>query len=181
MKISAYTLSVETFASKLGSLSALLDKGAEHAKAAAFDPATLVNARLAPDMYPLATQVSLACRNAEDGAAKLIGGSRRPPPLVDDEKTFDGLKARIEEALAYLRSLDAAAFEGAEDRRVEIPIPNDGRKFVMTGGEFLRDWALPHFYFHVVTAYAILRHNGVELGKRDYMKDVGRYIRPLSG
>jgi hypothetical protein len=177
MSLSAYAMSVETFAPMLRGLSELLDKGAEHAKAAALEPETLVKARLAPDMYSLATQVTLACYHAENGAAQLTGRERPPPQSEVEGKTFDELKDRIAKALDYLESSQEASFESAETRAIEIPIPND-MVIAMNGAEFLRDWALPHFYFHLVTAYDILRHNGVSIGKRDYARTVSRHIRP---
>jgi len=175
MKISMYTMAIDTFVPMLRSLSELLDKGAQHASANKLDPNALVNARLAPDMYTLDKQVQFACYNARNSTALLIGAESRP--LDDNEKTLDDLKARIAATVDYLRNLRANAFEGAEDREIRIPLPND-MQLEMTGVQFLRDWALPHFYFHVVTAYDILRHSGVDIGKRDYLSYVGDAIRP---
>lgn len=174
MKISMHTMAVDSFVPLLESLSQILDKGDAHAKAAKLD---LVSARLAPDMFTLAQQVQLACDNASNGAARLCDQSA--PAQADDEKTIADLRARIAKTVAYLRSLPAAAFEGAEERDCTIPIPNDPKLVIaMNGLQFLRAWALPHFYFHVVTAYDILRHNGVVIGKRDYLSQVGAFIRP---
>jgi hypothetical protein len=159
----------------LKSLSNILDKGAEHASARKSDPAALVNARLAPDMYTLAQQVQIACDQAKDATARLTG--QDAPQFENIEKTIDELKARIAKTIDYLQSVRAAAFKGAEDRKIIIPIPENNMEFEMNGLQFLRDWALPHFYFHVVTAYDILRHNGVDIGKRDYLSQVGGYIR----
>ena len=175
MSISIYALAVDTFVPMLQSLSQILDKGAQHAKEKNLDPAMLPNARLAPDMYPLVKQVQIACDHASTAIAELAGNT--PLHLEDNEQTIDELKARIAKTVEYLRSARTAAFEGAENRTITIPIP-DNMKFEMTGLEFLRDWALPHFYFHVVTAYDILRHNGVDIGKRDYLSHVAKYIRP---
>jgi hypothetical protein len=175
VKTSIYTFAIETFAPMLRSLSEVLDKGAEHASAKKID---LVNARLAPDMYTLAQQVQLACGQAKDATAHLAG--QEAPQFENDEKTLDHLKARIAKTIEYITSVRETAFEGAENREIIIPIPENNIEFVMNGVQFLRDWALPHFYFHVVTAYDILRHNGVDIGKRDYMSGVGKYIRPLS-
>jgi len=161
-----YTLSVDAFATTLGALSRILDKAAEHAAQRKFDAAVLVNARLAPDMYPLARQVQIACDFAKNSAGRLAG--EEPPRMEDRESSIDELKARIAKTLDYLKSLRAAAFAGSEDRDLKVPLPN-GAALEFKGLGFLKDWALPNFYFHVVTAYDILRHNGVEIGKRDYL------------
>ena len=173
MKTSIYGFATKTFVPMLQSLSNILDKGAEHARAKNSDPASLVNARLAPDMYTLAQQVRLACNHAKDATARVTG--KEPPQFDDSEQTLAELKARIAKTIAYVESVRAAAFEGAEDRKITIPIP-ENMEFEMNGLQFLRDWALPHFYFHVVTAYDILRHNGVDIGKRDYLSHVAGYI-----
>ena len=174
--ISIYAFATKTFVPMLQSLSNILDKGAEHARAKKSDPTALVNARLAPDMYTLAQQVQIACDQARDATARLIG--KDAPQFENNEKTLDELKARIAKTIDYVQSVRAAAFEGAEDRKIIIPIPENDMEFEMNGLQFLRDWALPHFYFHVVTAYDILRHNGVDIGKRDYLSHVGGgYIR----
>lgn len=175
MRISVYTMVIDTFAPMLRSMSEVLDKGAQHARAKKLDPAVLVNASLAPDMYPLVKQVQLACDHAKNSTARLIGDEA--PRFEDSEQTLDELKARIAKTLEYLKKANVSAFEGAEDREIRIPLPND-LILEMTGVQFLRDWALPHFYFHVVTAYDILRHSGVEIGKRDYLSHVGYAIHP---
>ena len=174
MEISVHTIAIETFVPMLRALSEILDQGAQYAKNKNFDPAILVNARLAPDMYPLVKQVQLACEHAKDSTARMIG--HEPPRLEDNEERLDQLKARIAQTIDYLSKASAAAFEGAADRAIKIPIPNDGA-IEMNGFQFLRDWALPHFYFHVVTAYDILRHSGVEICKRDYLSRVAVYVR----
>ncbi len=174
MKVSLYGMAIKTFEPMLRSLSSILDKGAEHASAKRLDPAALVNARLAPDMYTLAQQVQLACDHARDSAARLTG--HEPTRGEHNERSLDELKALIAKTIDYLQKARADEFEGAENRKITIPIP-DNMEVEMNGAQFLRDWALPHFYFHVVTAYDILRHNGVEIGKRDYMSHVGSYIR----
>ena len=173
MTISIYTISVDTFVPMLRSLSALLDKGAEHAHAKGLDPDSLVNAKLAPDMFPLARQVQIACDQAKNGTARLTG--QEPPSFDDDEKTLADLKARIAKTLAYLDEIRPAAFEDASNRQIAFTL-NDEFALDMDGVQYLRDWALPHFYFHVVTAYDILRHNGVQIGKRDYLSHVGYAI-----
>jgi uncharacterized protein len=176
MEISLYSITTETFEPMLRSLSEVLDKGALSARARNIEPAVLINARLAPDMYPLVKQVLLACNHARDAVALLIG--EQPPSFADNEQTFDELKARIASTIKYIESTRAAAFEGAENREVKFPLPNNAGSIVMNGFQFLRDWATPHFYFHLVTAYDILRQAGVEIGKRDYLGRVAAYIRP---
>ena len=175
MKISIYEMATKTFVPMLRSLSQLLDKGAEHARANKSDFSALVTARLAPDMYTLAQQVQLACHQAVDATARLSG--KDAAELETNEKTLEELKARIARTIDYVDSVRPDGFEGAEDRKITIPIPENNLEFEMNGLQFLRDWALPHFYFHVVTAYDILRHNGVNIGKRDYLSQVGGYIR----
>jgi hypothetical protein len=175
VKISMYTMAIDTLVPMLRSLSEILDKGAAHARAKKLDPNALVNARLAPDMYSLDKQVQLACDQAKNSTARLIG--QEPPSFEDNEQTLDQLKTRIATTIDYLQNARASAFEGAEDREIRIPLPND-LQLEMTGLQFLRDWTLPHFYFHVVTAYDILRHSGVDIGKRDYLSYVGDAIHP---
>jgi hypothetical protein len=174
VRISIYAMAIETYVPMLRSLSHVLDQGAEHARAKKSDAADLVNARLAPDMYTLAQQVRMACDQAIDSTARLSG--QDAPQFENNEQTLEELKARIAKTLEYVESVRADAFDGAEDRAITIPIENN-MEFEMNGLQYLRDWALPHFYFHLVTAYAILRHNGVDIGKRDYMSEVGKYIR----
>jgi hypothetical protein len=177
MNTSIYAMAIETYVPMLRSLAHVLDKGAEHASAKKSKSGDLVNARLAPDMYPLAKQVRMACDQASDSTARLSG--QNAPQFDDNEKTLEDLKARIAKTLEYVESVRENAFEGAEDRKITIPIPENNIEFEMNGLQYLRDWALPHFYFHVVTAYGILRHNGVNIGKIDYMNQVGKYIRQL--
>ncbi|HYK24957.1 MAG TPA: DUF1993 domain-containing protein [Steroidobacteraceae bacterium] len=166
MKISMHTMSVEAFVPTLTGLGKILDKAAQHASAKKFDPAVLVNARLAPDMFPLAKQVQIACDFAKGAAARLTG--QEAPKFEDNEQTIDELKARVARTLDYVKGFGPAAFEGAEDRDIKLSFPN-GMSLEFKGLAFLRDWALPNFYFHAVTAYDILRHNGIEIGKRDYL------------
>lgn len=175
MKISVYTMAIETFVPMLRVLSNILDKGAQHASAKTFDSRVLVNARLAPDMFPLVMQVQLACNHAKDSTAHLMG--QEPPRFENDEQTLDELKARIEKTIDYLESARATAFEGAEDREIRIPLYAINAVIEMNGLQFLRDWALPHFYFHVLTAYDIFRLSGVDIGKRDYLSHVAGAIR----
>ncbi len=169
-----HAMATGTFVPMLRTLSGLLDKGAAHVAAQNGDPAALVEARLAPDMYPLLRQVQIACDQAKNAVARLAG--RTPQRFDDDEKTLDDLKARIAGTLAYIETFAEADFEAAAERIIGFPLL-DGLALEMNGLQYLRDWALPHFYFHVVTAYDILRHNGVTIGKRDYLAHVGYAIR----
>ena len=169
------TMAIDTFVPMLRSLAKIFDKAAQHARAESFDGAVLANARLAPDMFPLIRQVQIACDTAKNGTARLMG--KEAPKFEDNEQTLDDLKARIVKTIEYLEKADRAALQGVEDRVITIPLPRD-RVLEMKGLEYLRDWALPHFYFHVVTAYDILRHNGVDIGKFDYLSHAGSAIRP---
>ena len=174
MSSSIHTMTIDTFVPMLRSLAKIFDKAIAHAKAKSFDGTVLANARLAPDMFPLIKQVQIACDMAKNGAARLMG--REPPRFEDNEQTLEELKARIAKTIDYLEKAEPDAFQGAEDRDIRIPFP-DGRQLEMKGLQLLRDWTLPHFYFHVVTAYDILRHNGVEIGKLDYLSHIGSAIR----
>ena len=174
MKSPIQAMAIDTFVPMLRSLAKIFDKAAQHAKTKSFDGAVLANARLAPDMYPLIKQVQVACNMAKNGTARLMG--REPPRFEDNEQTLEELKERIVKTIEYLEKADVAALQGAEDRLISMPLLND-RVIEMKGLQFLRDWSLPHFYFHVVTAYDILRHNGVDIGKLDYLSHVGSAIR----
>jgi hypothetical protein len=165
MKISMHSMSVGLFVPMLANLSAILDKGADSAGSRKFETSVLASARLAPDMLPLTRQVQLACDFAKNSTARLAG--QDPPKFEDNEVSFDDLKARIDKTLAYLKTVPASALEGAEDRDITVPLRD--RKLEFKGLPFLQRWVLPNFYFHVTTAYAILRHNGVDIGKRDYL------------
>jgi len=166
MRISVYSMSVEAFVPMLEGLSKVLDKAAQHATAKKFDPAVLVQARLAPDMFPLVKQVQIACDFAKNSTGRLTG--KEAPRFEDNEQSIEELKARVAKTLDYVKGVRADQFEGAEERDIRIPLPN-GQTLEFKGLAYLRSWALPNFYFHLVTAYDILRHNGVELGKRDYL------------
>jgi hypothetical protein len=168
MKISVPAMSVDIFAHTLGNLSAILEKGAASASARKFDSAVLVNSRLAPDMLPLSKQVQIACDVAKNSIARLAG--LEPPRFEDNEKTMEELKARIAKTIDYLKSVAPAALEGSEDR--DIKVPAGERTLEFKGLAFLQRWAIPNVFFHVTTAYNILRHNGVEIGKRDYLGNI---------
>ncbi|HEY8508648.1 MAG TPA: DUF1993 domain-containing protein [Steroidobacteraceae bacterium] len=165
MKISMYTMSVESFIHGLTQLSGLLDKAVAYAESKKFDPTVLANSRLAPDMLPLTRQVQIATDVSKGAAARLAG--QEPPKFEDNEKTIPELKQRIAKTIDFLKSVPASAFEGAEDRDIRIPLRD--HTLEMKGLKYLQLWAVPNFYFHVTTTYAILRHNGVDIGKRDYL------------
>jgi hypothetical protein len=169
-----YNTAKESFVPVLRSFSAVLDKAAQHAEARKIDSAVLLNARLAPDMFPFVRQVQIACDHVKRGMALLAG--HEPPKFEDNEQTFDELKARISKTIAYAEGISEASFEGAAARAISFPLI-ENLVLEMNGEQFLRDWSLPHFYFHIVTGYDILRHNGVELSKRDYMSHIGYAIR----
>jgi uncharacterized protein len=168
MKVTPYTLAVEQVAHTLQQALTLLDKGIAHAEAKKFDSAVLVGSRLAPDMLPLSKQVQILSDTAKFGVARLTG--LEAPKFEDTEKTMDELKARLTKTIDYVKSAAATAFEGAEDRDVQIKLPN--RTLDMKGLTYLRGWLLPNFYFHVSMLYAILRHNGVDIGKRDFLGEL---------
>jgi hypothetical protein len=148
----------------LTNLDGWLEKGVAHAKAKNFDPDVFVTARLAPDQYPLVRQVQAAADAAKFVAARLSG--KEAPKHADTEQTIEQLRARIRAATGFLDTLKASDFSGAESRIIELPFL-EGK--VLSGIEYLVEMAVANFYFHVTTAYAILRHNGVELGKRDFI------------
>jgi uncharacterized protein len=168
MKITMHTMMVEAATPALKTLSDLLDRGLAHAEAKKFDPSILANARLAPDMFPLTRQVQIACDMIKNGAARLAG--LEAPRYEDSETTIEELKARIARTIDYVASIPASAFEGSEDRDIKIPLRD--RTLEMKGLPFLRSWVIPNFWFHVVTTYALLRHNGVEIGKRDFLGNI---------
>jgi uncharacterized protein len=141
-----------------------LDKAIAHAKAKSFDPVVFLTARLAPDQYPLVRQVQSACDTAKFAAARLAG--KEAPKHPDAEQTLDELRARIRAVALYLETFKASDFEGAEARPIALPFL-EGK--LMSGADYLTESALPNFYFHLNHAYAILRHNGVDVGKRDYI------------
>jgi len=165
MPINMYTASVPTFVRKLGSLSKWLDKAEAHAQAKKFDGSVYLAARLAPDMLPFTKQVQIACDGAKFCVARLAGVEA--PKDDDSEASLAQLKARIAKTLAFIQSVPEAQIVGTDDKDISVP-RRDG-VMVMKGEAYLNHYALPNFYFHVTTAYALLRHNGVELGKGDYL------------
>lgn len=149
----------------LGNLSTLLDKGLAHAQAREFNPDNLVQARLAPDMLTLAGQIQRASDTAKGLVARLAGVDN--PAFADEETTYAQLQDRVARTLAFVRSVDGALMDGSETRTIQLPVP--GRVLEFPGQVYLMGFALPNLHFHVTTAYAILRHNGVPLGKLDYI------------
>jgi len=165
MNISMYTASVPVFRQILGSLAALLDKAESHADLKKIDPDALLQARLFPDMFPLVRQVQLATDFAKGAAARLAGVE--VPRYEDVEKDFAGLQARLQKTLAFIDSVPREAIEDSFDREVTVGSGANQRQF--TGLPYLVHYALPQFYFHATTAYDILRHNGLEIGKKDFI------------
>ncbi len=170
-----HAFAVPTFTQMLKGLAGQLDKGAQHAAAQGLAAETLIGARLAPDMFPLGNQVRFTCYQATDAVAKLAGLTG--PGMPQAEASFADLQGHIAAALAFIDSAPVSAFVGAEDRDIIVKLPGDVT-LGMNGLQFLRDWALAQFYFHAVTAYDILRHNGVELGKRDFVPHALAYFKP---
>src|SRR3954469_4443228 len=171
--LSAHSIITETMVPTLQSFSAILDKAIAYAEVRKIDPVVLASARLAPDMFPLTRQVQIACDMLKNAAAYLAG--QEPQRFDDNEKTLDDLKARIAKCIGYVESFPASAYEGAETRKIVMPLIE---KLVLEtdGAQYLADWTIPHFYFPVATAYDILRHNGLDIGKRDYLAHVGKFV-----
>ncbi len=169
MAVSMFRASVPVFAQMLPCLSALLDKATAFAESKKIEPSVLLDARLAPDMFALTRQVQIACDFAKGTIARLAGET--PPKYEDTETTIPELKARIAKTLDFIKSFKPAQIDGSEEKQITIPIGPETRTF--SGENYLVAHALPNFYFHMTTAYAILRHNGVEIGKRDYMRPPG--------
>ena len=165
MKISMHLASAPRFVNSLKNLSAILDKASAHAEAKKIDPLVLTSLRLYPDMFPLSRQVQIACDTAKGAVARLAGVE--PPKHEDTEKTFEELQGRIAKTLEFIDTVKPAQVDGSEDK--EIVLKLGPREVQWKGMQYLLGFALPNFYFHVATAYAILRHNGVELGKRDFI------------
>ena len=165
MKISMYQASVPVMIRMLGNLKGILDKAAAHAQAKKIDEAVLLNARLYPDMFPLTRQVQIACDFARATAARLAG--REPLSLEDNEKSFAELVTRIERSIDFVRSIPDGEIDNSDGREIVRPVRGEPKKF--TGVNYLLQFALPNFFFHATTAYAILRHCGIDLGKTDYI------------
>lgn len=166
--MSLHTSSVPVFAQMLEALSAILTKAAAHAAARKISDETMLGLRLAPDMFALARQVQITCDFAKNTAGRLAG--HELPRFPDEEKTFAELQARVAKTIDYVKGLPEAAFAGAESRDISFPI--GGKPCSLRGDIYLERFALPNFYFHATAAYAILRANGVDIGKGDYLGQV---------
>lgn len=165
MPLSMYQASVPVFVRTLGVLTHVLEKGAAFADARKIDPSVLINARLAPDMLPLSRQVQIAGDMVMRGTARLAG--QEFPNNPDTETTFPELKERIAKTLRFLDGFTAAQIDGSEERPITVKFGD--RSLTFTGQDYLLNFVLPNLYFHVTAAYLILRHNGVEVGKRDFL------------
>jgi hypothetical protein len=165
MTISMYQASVPALIRSLNNLAVILQKGAAHAEARKIEPIVLINSRLYPDMFPLGRQVQIASDIARRGAARLAG--LEAPKYEDDETTFTELIARLQKTTAYLETLTPEQIDGSEEKSITLPVGENTLSF--RGLSYLLYFILPNVYFHVTTAYDILRHCGVELGKADYL------------
>jgi hypothetical protein len=165
MAYSLFDASIPVYLHMLRNLSAILDKAEAHAKANGVDLATYQNARLAPDMHSFVGQVQLASDAAKSSAARLAGVT--PPSFPDTETTWSELKARIAKTIAFVEGIQRGQLDGREEATIELPLPNG--KLTFSGRDFLALFALPNFLFHVTTAYALLRAQGVPLGKLDFL------------
>jgi uncharacterized protein len=165
MQISMHAMSHGVFQPALSRLLVIMQKGAASAQARNFDVSVLVAARLAPDMLPFSRQIQLTSDFAKNSIARLA--AMEPPRFDDVETTLDELVVRVKRTLEYIDSIPASALEGGENRDIVIKLRD--RTVEFKGLDFLQNWALPNFFFHHVTAYNLLRHNGVDLGKRDFL------------
>jgi hypothetical protein len=165
MTLSMHQVSAPLFVQGLTGLAGVLDKAAAHVEERKLDPNALLQARLFPDMFPLVRQVQIASDFAKGAVGRLAGAEL--PSWEDNETSFEALKARVERTIAYIQGFDPAQLEGSETR--QISLVRRGETTVHQGQAYLLQQALPNFYFHLTTAYAILRHNGVVIGKRDFL------------
>jgi uncharacterized protein len=166
MSLSMSQASLPVFEISLNALSAVLEKAEAHAATKGIDSSVLLNSRLYPDMFALVSQVQVATDQAKNGSARLAGVE--PPRYEDNETTMDQLKARLAKTVAYLKTLDPRQIDASADREITFPLgpENTGQ---MKGHDYLNHFVLPNFYFHITAAYAILRHCGVDIGKRDFL------------
>jgi hypothetical protein len=165
MSVSMYEVSIPIFTLSLNNLAAILDKAAAHAEAKKVDPNVLPSTRLIADMLPLSAQIQIACDTAKGAAARLAGVEA--PKHEDTEATIPDLRARVDKTLAFIKSIKPEQFANAETREIVLQFPQTTMKF--TGLNYLTNFVLPNFFFHMTMAYALLRKNGVELGKRDFL------------
>jgi hypothetical protein len=168
MTLSLYEVSIPVLVRGLTNLSAIIEKAAAHAAAKKIDPVVLAQSRLFPDMLPLVRQVQIACDTAKGAAARLAG--QEIPKHEDNEVNLADLKQRIAKTLDFLKSVSADRLSGAESRTIEIKLPN--RTLTFTGVSYLNVFVLPNFFFHESMTYALLRHNGLEIGKTDFLGEV---------
>jgi uncharacterized protein len=164
-----YQTVVPQFSKSLGTLLVMIDKAAAHADAKKFDVEVLFQARLAPDQFSFLRQVQVTCDTAKLAAARLANQEQAAPSHPDTEQTVAEIKARLQSVMTYLGAFSAADFAGAAERRITTP---RWKGKSLSGTEFLLQHAVPNFYFHLTTAYAILRHNGVDVGKKDFLGEL---------
>jgi hypothetical protein len=165
MTIGLYQISVPVYIRQLNSLAGLLQKAVKYCDEHKIDPTALLQYRLFPDMFPLTHQVRFACNHAERGVCRLTG--IEPPARENKEATFEDLAARIKTAIAFVKAADANKMVGMEDRDITFPVGE--KQMTLKGIDYLFQFSMPNVFFHVATAYNILRHNGVEIGKEDYL------------
>ena len=168
MSVSLYDVSIPVFTLSLTNLAAILDKAASHAESKKVDPKVIPAARLIVDMLPLSSQIQIACDTAKGAAGRLAGVEI--PKHPDTETTLDELKARVAKTLDFIKTIKPEQLQGAETREIVLQFPSSTFKF--TGLNYLTNFVLPNFFFHVTTAYALLRKNGVDLGKRDFLGQI---------
>lgn len=166
MTMSMYSASVPVFQHMLKNLVHILDKGEQYAAARKIDPTALTTFRLAPDMLPFTRQILIACDGPKLGVARIAG--LEAPKFEDNEATFAELKARVQKTLDWLATVPASAVDGTEDKDITFPVGREATR-TMKAQAYLSTWVMPNLFFHITTAYAILRHNGVDLGKQDYL------------
>jgi uncharacterized protein len=160
-----YQATIPVFEQTLASLDAIVDKAAAYAAAHKIEPNVLLEARLRPDMLPFVRQTQIVCDGAKNMAARLAG--LEPPRFEDNEASFDEIKARIKKTRDFVRGVESRDIEAGENREIVFPLGPNKKK--MKGADYIFHFALPNYYFHLTTAYDILRHNGVDLGKRDFL------------
>lgn len=165
MSISMHSASVPVFVKLFQNMLTWLDKAEAHAQAKKFEPAVFLTARLAPDMLPFARQIQIASDSCKFGVARLAG--IEPPKYEDNEQNFADLRERIRKTIAFMEGIPAAQIDGSEER--DIVVPRRDGSITLKGEFYLKHFVMPNFYFHVTTTYALLRHWGVDLGKRDFL------------
>jgi uncharacterized protein len=168
MSLSMYAASIPTFVHGLKNLSAILDKAEKYAQEKKIDPSVLITARLYPDMFALSRQVQIACDIVKGGVARLAGGE--VPSFPDTESTFAELQARIQKTIDFIESKSASQVNGSEERDINLTVGGHVMKF--TGQDYLLKFVIPNFYFHISVTYSILRHNGVGVGKMDFLGNI---------